>query len=189
MQFAPSIKPILIALFIAALSACGGGGGGGGRNNPPPTAPAVSQTIVFSSAGPMSLSVGDSVANAASGPGSGALSYSSSNTAVATVDAAGTVIIVGIGSAVITANKAADAQYLAASASYTINSVVTFSAWIGDTDTLVNFPAAADGLVFYRSSAANCNLNLYLTCTNGQRDTLSGAPATDSAVSLSQIGY
>ncbi|HSB98113.1 MAG TPA: hypothetical protein VLC91_16755 [Spongiibacteraceae bacterium] len=137
----------------------------------------------------MNVAIGDSITNAANGPGSGAVSYSSSDTTVATVDAAGVATVVGVGSAAITANKTTDTHYLAATASYTINGVVMLSAWIGDTDTLVNFPAAADGLIFYHSSAANCSLSVYIACPGGQKDTLSGVPLTDSAATLNQIGY
>ena len=56
-----------------------------------------------------------------SGSGTGAVTYESSDTAVATVDIdSGEVIIKTIGTTTITATKAADANYNAATASYTL---------------------------------------------------------------------
>ena len=57
---------------------------------------------------------------ASGGAGTGTISYQSSNTAVATVNGLGLVTFVAAGSTTITANKAADAAHLAASANYTL---------------------------------------------------------------------
>src|SRR5678816_2956223 len=72
-------------------------------------------------AGPVTKNFGDaSFANTASGgSGTGAIAYSSANPAMATVDpTSGSVVILNAGSTQITATKAADANYLAAQASY-----------------------------------------------------------------------
>ena len=53
-------------------------------------------------------------------PGTGLVTYVSSDTAVATVDANGLVTIVGIGVTTITATKAADPNYNKATATYTL---------------------------------------------------------------------
>jgi len=59
---------------------------------------------------------------AAGGAGTGTITYSSDNAAVAEVDAStGEVKVVGAGSTQITANKAADSTYAAAVASYMLN--------------------------------------------------------------------
>jgi uncharacterized protein YjdB len=89
----------------------------------PPPVP-VAQAIAFADAGPVAKVVGDApFTNAASGGGgTGAIAYTSSNTAAATVDAtSGAVTVVAAGSTVITATKSASPGYLAASASYTLN--------------------------------------------------------------------
>lgn len=72
---------------------------------------------------PLSGAVGTTVTNAASGgQGAGAITYASSNTAVGTVNAAsGAVTLGAVGSTTITATKAADSNYAAAAANYTIN--------------------------------------------------------------------
>ena len=82
------------------------------------------QSIAFASAGPVVKVFGDAAFTnlAAGGAGSGSIAYSSDNTAVATVEAAtGVVTIVGAGTAQISANKSADANYLAGSTSFTLN--------------------------------------------------------------------
>lgn len=49
------------------------------------------------------------------------ITYSSSNTSVATIDASGNVIVVGLGTTTITASYAATANYNSSSASYTLS--------------------------------------------------------------------
>src|SRR5262245_26103046 len=114
------------ASFVAILCAvlvtgCGGGGGGGSTPAPPP--PPQPQTIAFAQAGPVSGVAGSTVTNAATGGGgTGAITYSSSNVAIATVNGtSGVATLVAVGTTTITASKAASDGYLAASASYTLN--------------------------------------------------------------------
>lgn len=81
------------------------------------------QTISFADPGPIRKVQGldtTFVNTASGGLGKGLITYVSSNPAVATVDAtSGTVTVVGLGTATITATKAADA-FVAAQASYTL---------------------------------------------------------------------
>ncbi|HEY7638235.1 MAG TPA: Ig-like domain-containing protein [Steroidobacteraceae bacterium] len=108
--------PLAIVASLV-LVACGGGGGGG---NPRPP---QSQSISFAQAGPLTLAVGATVTNAASGGnGTGAIAYQSSNTSVLTVNAtSGLATGIAVGSATVTATKAADANFSQALATYTIN--------------------------------------------------------------------
>ena len=53
----------------------------------------------------------------------GTITYSSGNTAIATVDASGMVSFIAPGSTVITASQLADGKYKAATASYVVNGV------------------------------------------------------------------
>jgi len=148
--------------------------------------------IAFGQVGPFDLLVGDTQTNTATGSGNGAITYSSDDTGVATVDSVGLLSVVGVGSTAIRATKAADSQYAIASASYTVNaapSSVAISAWIGATDTEITLPASADGLEFFRSSEAGCDLLNYASCTDGQLDFLNSSPITDSAAKLTQAGY
>jgi hypothetical protein len=90
-----ALPPALLCLLVA----CGGGGGGG------PPAP-----LAFAMAGPISDTYGDKpFTNAATG-GSGTITYGSSNSAVAVVDAGGTVTITGAGTATITASDMSSQQ-------------------------------------------------------------------------------
>jgi uncharacterized protein YjdB len=77
------------------------------------------QTIAFTAAGPLTGAVGTTVTNAASGgAGTGATTYESGNTNVATINASGVATLVGVGTATITATKAASIGFGAATATY-----------------------------------------------------------------------
>ncbi|HEX4969636.1 MAG TPA: Ig-like domain-containing protein, partial [Steroidobacteraceae bacterium] len=93
-----------------AIAACGGGGGGGGPQQPPPP---QGQTISFAQAGPLTLPIGATVTNLASGGGgTGAITYQSSDTSVLTVNAtSGLATGMSVGSATVTATKAADTGF------------------------------------------------------------------------------
>ena len=101
---------------------------------------------------------------ATGGSGSGAVTYASSATGVATVTSAGLVTIVGAGSATITATKAGDANYNAATDSYVLTVTKTNQAALeAGADVTKTFGDAAftqtatggsgSGAVTYASSA------------------------------------
>ncbi len=150
------------------------------------------QVIAFTPAGPLNALLGSTTTNAASGgAGSGAISYVSSNASVIRVDA-GTAAAsaVGIGSAIITATKAADANYGQAQATYTINvqTADRISAWIGEDSTEVNLPASANGLQFGRARIADCGIaESVATC--GELSAASVAPVTDTRATLTTPAY
>ncbi|ODS62965.1 MAG: hypothetical protein ABS41_07250 [Arenimonas sp. SCN 70-307] len=79
---------------------------------------------------------------APSSPSTGAFSYSSGNTAVATVSG-NTVTITGAGTSVITVNQAADTNYTAASATLTltVGKAAPALTWIGDITKTYGEPA------------------------------------------------
>ena len=114
--------------LLCLLAACNGGGG----NAPPPP-------LVFAKTGPVQETHGDNpFTNSATG-GSGPITYSSSNPAVAIVGAnTGTVTITGAGSATMTANAAASSQQASyslvvvkASQSITLSSTATLDVVVG----------------------------------------------------------
>jgi hypothetical protein len=148
------------AIILSLASAACGGGGGGGSPQPPPPPPPQQQTISFTSAGPLTLQVGATLTNAASGGGgSGAITYQSADTSVLTVNATtGVVTGVATGTAGVTATKAADASFAQAQASYVVHVQTTgqMSAWIGATNTQVTLPQIAVGNQFWRAPAATC---------------------------------
>jgi hypothetical protein len=153
------------------------------------TAPVVAQpqTIAFAAAGVVTRSLidGSFTSAAAGGAGTGAISYQSSNSAVATVSGAGVVIFVTAGTVTITANKAADANYLAATASYTLTissaAAVTFAGWMGAQDTQVTFSAGAGNLEFLRSPQLDCNAANFAGCTGGVVSAVSTTPVDNVA--------
>jgi hypothetical protein len=169
------------------LAACGGGGGGGG-GNPAPSPQA--QTITFAQSGPLYKFAGDAAYSntAAGGSGSGAVTYASSAPDVATVEAAtGSVTIVGVGSVQISARKAADANFLAASASYVLRvapRTLEVTAWVGSSDAELTFPSQAASLDFTRSSDLNCNPLNHTTCADGAQSTLAAVTFTDSVATM-----
>ncbi len=104
------------------------------------------QTISFADPGPFRKVQGldtTFVNTASGGLGTGAITYVSSDPAVATVDATtGTVTVVGLGTATITATKAADA-FVGAQASYTLTvdspQPLNLTSFIKSTDTTLHW--------------------------------------------------
>lgn len=141
-------------------------------------------SLSFVHPGPLTLALGSEFANPASGHGTGAIAYESNGTAVATVNGSGLTKAVGIGTATITATQGPDAQNNGATASYRVSVSVAFTARVGTSDTLVDFPAEANGLNFYRSRSADCDLANLVACEHGQISVLTGSTVTDTAATL-----
>ena len=181
------VRRFVLTLLSALLVGCGGGGSDS-------VAPPQEQSIEFAQPGPFNLVVGDTLSNEASGgAGTGAISYSSSDTAVATVDATGQLTVVGFGTATITAEKAADRHYLAARDDYTVHVPirVPMTAWVGreDAQVTVNVPLSAGSMAFFRSNEANCDPN-HTTCANGHVDMVNGQTAVDDTTfTLNQVAH
>ena len=115
------------------------------------------QTISFADAGPVRKVIGlhtGFVNQASGGSGGGAIAYSSSNPAVATVDpATGEAIIVGLGSTTITAIKASDA-FVEAQDSYVLNVENPLPI------TLVSFTKTSDStLAWQTTGAVSCDIS------------------------------
>ncbi len=128
--------------------------------------------------------------------GDGDVTYSSSNTNVATVDNSGTVTIVGVGTATITATAAETSDYSSSSASYSLN--------VDKSNQLLSFPVSSvnktegdspfsiivthsvgDGTVTYSSSDMNV-----ATVDNSGRVTIIGlGTATITAKASSTSHY
>lgn len=115
-------KAIASVLLLLILSACSGGSPPSSSN--PSQATSLLQVISLTNPGPIDKIYGQpSFTNLAfGGIGTGDISYSSSDTNIATVNASsGEVNIISVGTVTITASKAADSQYAAADVSYTLN--------------------------------------------------------------------
>ncbi len=118
MDLINSSKKFFVCLpTIFFLVACGGGGGGGSS-----TVKQSQQPLVFSQAQPKLFIDQTPFSNVISGgSGTGTLAYSSSDSNVATVDSvSGEVTFISSGTVIITAAKAGDGSYNAASGSYSL---------------------------------------------------------------------
>jgi hypothetical protein len=177
----------LLTLILGSmtLAACGGGG----RGAPQPPQP---QSIAFAESGTLYKFLGDApYSNAATGgAGTGAITYTSSAPAVATVESqTGKVTITGLGSAQVTASKAADANYSAAQASYTVRVAprsVKVTAWVGSSDAEVSFGAEASSLDFTRSTDLECDPTNSAACANGTQSTLTSTDLLEPLARLQQ---
>jgi hypothetical protein len=94
------------------------------RNGVEPQLPQSIQFTTSSSASIYRNQTFTNTLNTSTAPGSGSIIYSSSNTAVATVNAQGVVTGVSLGNVIITAAKEADDIYLPATASYNLNVIL-----------------------------------------------------------------
>lgn len=180
-------RTLFAVVGVLLLDACGGGGS---------ATPLQPQSIAFTLPGPVDRVAGDaSFSNVASGGGgTGAIAYASDAPSVATVNAmTGTVTIVGAGIAQITATKAADTAYLAASANYQVRVApksVAVTAWVGPADSQVSFSALPFPLGFTRSTDLSCDPGSYSTCPDGAQSPTQDTPITDTAATRNQpAGY
>jgi len=119
----------------------------------------VIDPIEFGDTGHLNKTYGDTFTNAivAGYSGNGAITYSSTDTSVATVDSSGQVTIHKVGSAIITAEKAADTVYAHAQTDYTLTVApkpvtitglsATNKVYDGTTDATVTGTAEIDGKI------------------------------------------
>ncbi|MDH5388608.1 MAG: hypothetical protein OEY06_09170 [Gammaproteobacteria bacterium] len=145
-----------------------------------------SQTIRFIENNSKYAFVGDQLTNTAvGGLGTGAITYSSDNPDIASINTTtGKVKILSSGATLIRVHKAEDSTYSAANDFYYINAVpknIPFTAKIGSKDALLDFPAEANGLVLNHSTNAKCNLDNYRACQNSALDLLDGSNIVDTS--------
>jgi len=81
-----------------------------------------SQTIAFQNSGPINVQFLSTFSNPLidSGQGTGDITYSISNRFLGSIDSTGVISVLGLGTAVVTATKAADSVFAEATASYTL---------------------------------------------------------------------
>ena len=109
------IAPLVALFSLLLLQACGG------SSSSSSTSKSNQEALVFAQSS-VELVIGGTHTNTISGgSGSGALSYSSDDTSIATVDSTGKVTAVALGDTTISATKAADSSYNSASASYSVS--------------------------------------------------------------------
>jgi hypothetical protein len=196
--------------LTVSLSACGGGSGSGSGDNGSTStgdagggdteggdtgdtsggSPTVGVALAESEM--LGMLVGDVDSNPATPSGSGALSYSSDNEAVASVDADGNITAVAWGKTTISVTQEADADHAASSDSVVVNVISdTFDITLrlGSGDTEADFSAGVDGMAFYRSTEALCDIVNYPSCENGQLDILNGMTVTDTVANAYRSAF
>lgn len=119
---------------------------------------------------------------------SGAITYSSGTTSVATVNSStGAVTIVAPGTSVITATQAANGSYCAASATYTLT-VNSTTPTVSTTGTLVAVPTTygtASSNTTFTASGANLTAPIIITAPSGYEISTASGTGFGSSVSLS----
>ncbi|WP_051786195.1 Ig-like domain-containing protein [Endozoicomonas numazuensis] len=188
LSWRPSFVPFILFLLLQ-----GCGGGGGGSNDAAQDTSPQPQQLTFQQSGSLNLPATQQFTNTASGQGSGAISYSSSDTEIATVDSSGVVSALSAGEAVITATIEADSSFQSATQSYNLTVTrdiqeITFSesgpitATAGDT--LENVATGkGSGEISYSSS----NTDVATVDANG-KVTLLIAGATTITAEIAQSG-
>ena len=153
------------------------------------------QTIAFAVAGPRNVLLASTSNNAAGGgAGTGAITYASNNPNAVTVNVTtGAATAVGLGSASITATKAADANYNAAQTAYVVNVQTADSvhAWVGEQGSEVFLPASANGKQFGRARVTDCAQTApdLATCTSAATSPVNGASILDARGTLTTPAY
>lgn len=166
-MFASAPKYVLVAAALL-LAGCGGGGDGGGTTNPPPAATLDNVLVTPATA---NLAAGASTALTATGrDASGAslagttFSYSSSNTAVATVTQGGVVLGVSSGTSTITVTGAFNGVTKSATSAITVNGALPSSVAVtandgNNTFTPKDVAIAKGGTVTWTFSAVTHNVD------------------------------
>lgn len=118
----------VISTSIILLAGCGGGG----SDSPPATASSSSSSSVqaspvfaFSKNGSFDLFIDDNFSNPAVSSSGKSITYTSSDTSVATVDSSGKVTCLSLGSVIITATEAADTNAVSQTLTYSIHVLPT----------------------------------------------------------------
>ncbi len=179
-------------MFLSViLISCGGGGGGGGGGTGS-TAP----TVTFTTTGPVTKYLFDtSYTNAATSNSGGAITYSSSDTSVASVDNSGVATLLAPGTTTITATAAAAGSFGSGTANYSlvVENEVAFTAWIGASNSEVTLPTDTSGYTFASARINICTLIGLSSCsTFSYSELLSGATGitlTENTATSTETGY
>jgi hypothetical protein len=154
----------------------------------------ASQVITFAQPGPLNVLEGSVTNNTASGgAGTGAITYSSSNAGAVSVNpTSGAATAVTTGTAVITATKAADTNYLQAQASYSILVTTTsqVNAFIGAGGTQVGLTTSANGKQLARARVVDCAPSASVpSCSNAESSVVTGVSINDTRATLTSPAY
>lgn len=161
---------VLLMVCVLCFTGCGGGGGGGNDSVVPPSSPAlVSSASSISKSSVSSESSSESSIASSSATSSSDVSQSelsSSSEVSSSSSSSETSAIVSSRSAVSTPAR------------------VAFTAWIGESNTVINLDPAAKGLDFVRTAKAGCNFLQYQQCESVEQTYLEETTATDTTLAL-----
>lgn len=152
-------------------------------NTLPATSSCTTPTHSFATASVSKLTTDAAFTNAFTSQNTSTKVWSSSNTAVATVDANGEVTIVGAGSTNIQVTQVADATYCAVSASYAL----TVSA--PPTPTITLTPATLTGFNYAHGAGPSAEQSFTLSGANLTHDISLTAPANYEISKTSDTGF
>ncbi|MBB3166944.1 Ig-like domain-containing protein [Simiduia aestuariiviva] len=151
------------------------------------------QTISFADATPLKTLVGHALTpSLTEGDGTGEISFSSSDTAVATVNDDGEISVLTSGHATITATKEADEKYAAASAIIDLHAVprkISLTAWVGADKSQVEFNEGATGVEWAASNTSDCDMDDTIACTNGSKQDIGHFPTDEYSFKGAQTSY
>lgn len=208
------LKPLFFALSFTLFTACGGGGGG---SNPPPapkdtTAPTISSISPANNAISISLkpSISLTFSEAVTGVTAANVLLSKTNTGASPI----TLTVSGSGNSYSfkpSANLEYNTQYFVVIKAAQIkdaannalgkdNKVVSFttqkqplrfSAWVGNTDTLLDISAPnGSELYSYRgASYGACDISNITGCDTGKKLLLNGSTTTNTAHTLANSAF
>ncbi|OZG73540.1 hypothetical protein BTA51_11075 [Hahella sp. CCB-MM4] len=161
------------------------------------------QSFEFSNRGPITAGVGETFTNTATGDGTGAVSYNTPDSDIASVDPeTGFITPLSAGTAIIYAEKAADPVYSFASTKFTLTVVkvdqtLTFANPAGITGTVgeqYSNPATAPGSGTITYASANTGIATVdntgkVTLVGGGSTTITASIAADSKYNATSAAY
>lgn len=175
-----SIRFLVISVCFITLCSCGSDS----QKNPVEEKEILQNALTLERVNPVSLDVGETFHNTASGLGGGEISYTSSNEEIASVDENGIVTAKEVGNTIITATQAADEIYLQATSSYEVKVGFTANAWIGENKTTLDVPTGTEGIQLYRTKNLDCDFINNFNCNAGLLDFLTPGTLTDNLTTL-----
>lgn len=160
------IKIVFLLAVICVLSGCGGGGSGGSK--PEPVAPASS----VSSLSP------------ASSPSSAVIASSSVSLGSAAVSSLAEISSTSIVSSSSSQPTSVSSQARSSLPTVPTPAEVGFTAWVGESDAVVELDSAATGMEFVRTSDGQCDYLRYQDCAAVAVDVLEGNSVIDGKLRL-----
>lgn len=197
-----SVRLALLAVLLALITGCGGvrsdtsSGTNGGSSRANSGSSSTLASPVNLDGGALTMIAGDTYTLDTSMLNSGSsgvtLSFSSSNSAVATIDTIGRVSALAAGDSTLTVTRADNGSILTFALTVSAAAAggpVTMTSWVGASNTLVTYSDSGIGMHLFRSRDPFCDIANYTPCSNGQMSVLAGNTVTDTAAATTQSGF